>query len=160
MEAKREVRSASAREVLARDELVSTLRQALASLLQHQPVSLAYLYGSAVTGLVTPFSDVDIGLVVSATLTPLKRLKLMLRLQVDLADRCDIPNADVRILDDAPLVFRGRVVSDGILLYARNEHERVEFETTTRAAYFDYLPIHKRLQDAFFADVRERGLYG
>jgi predicted nucleotidyltransferase len=145
---------------LAREALISQLRQALASLLPQQPIQAAYLYGSAATGLVTPFSDVDIALVVSEPLTPLERLKLILRLQVDLADCCDIPNADVRILNDAPLVLRGRVVCDGILLYARDERERIEFETDTRLRYFDYLPIHKRLQDAFFADVRERGLYG
>lgn len=148
------------REGPTRDELVLSLRQALASLLQHQPVSLAYLYGSAVTGQATPFSDVDIGLVIDETLTPRDRLKLILRLQVDLSDCCDIPNADVRILNDAPLVFRGRVVSGGVLLYARDEGERIEFETNTRVEYFDYLPIHRRLQDAFFADVRERGLHG
>jgi len=38
--------------------------------------------------------------------------------------------------------------------------ERIEFETMTRDLYFDYLPVHRMLQDAFFADVRERGLHG
>jgi siroheme synthase len=83
-----------------------------------------------------------------------------LRTQLALADHVDIPNADVRIINDAPLVFRGRIVSDGILVYARDDQERIEYETATRLRYFDYLPIHKRLQDAFFADLRERGLYG
>jgi predicted nucleotidyltransferase len=160
METRRETLLPSARASLARDELIPKLCQALASLLPHRSVRLAYLYGSAVTGLMTPLSDVDIALVVEPGLTPLEHLKLVLRLQVDLADCCDIPDADVRILNDAPLVLRGRVVCDGILLYARDERERIEFETDTRLRYFDYLPIHKRLQDAFFADVRERGLYG
>ena len=64
------------------------------------------------------------------------------------------------VRNDAPLVFWGRVVCDGVLVYARDEQERIEFETTTRLRYFDYLPIHRRLQDAFFANLRERGLYG
>ena len=145
---------------LAREALVSQLRQALASILPQQPVQVAYLYGSVATGLVTPFSDVDIALVIDADIAPLERLKLILRLQVNLADCCGISNADVRILNDAPLVLRGKVVCAGVLLYARDERERVEFETNTRLRYFDYLPVHKRLQDAFFADVRERGLYG
>ena len=160
MAAQPEPRSAITRVVPTRDELVSRLRPALASLLSHRPVSLAYLYGSAGTGRMTPFSDVDIALVIDPALTPLERLKLVLALQVDLADGCELSNADVRIINDAPLVFRGRVVSDGTLLYARSESERIAFETTTRAEYFDYLPIHKRLQDAFFAGLRERGLYG
>jgi hypothetical protein len=42
-------------------------------------------------------------------LSPRERLKLTLRLQVDLADVCDIRNADVRIINDAPLILQGKV---------------------------------------------------
>jgi len=51
----------------------------------------------------------------------LVQLKLILRVQLALVDRCDIENADVRVIDDAPLVFRGRVVSDGVSVYSRDE---------------------------------------
>jgi len=142
------------------DELVSRLREHLPAILAGEPISIAYLYGSSVTGLTTPFSDVDVALVAGDALPPLVRLKLILRVQLALADRCGIQNADVRLIDDAPLVFRGRVVTDGILVYARDDQVRVAFETTTRMLYFDYLPIHRELQEAFFQDVRERGLHG
>jgi hypothetical protein len=150
----------TAPEASGANPLVSRLRSALPRLLDQQPIRLAYLFGSVTTGRTTPFSDVDIALLVAEDLSPLEKLRLILRTQLALADHVDIPNADVRIINDAPLVFRGRVVSDGILVYARDEQERIEFETATRLRYFDYLPIHKRLQDAFFADLRERGLYG
>ncbi len=64
-------------------------------------------------------------------------------MQLALADQRDIENADVRVIRDAPLVFRGRVVSDGVLLDPRDQGERVTFETTTRMRYLDYLPIHQ-----------------
>lgn len=141
-------------------QLISKLLEIFPRMLESQPVSLAYLYGSVTTGQTTPFSDVDIALRVDEDLSPLERLKLTLRIQLDLADHADISNADVRVINDAPLVFQGRVVSEGFLVYARDEGERVEFETATRVRYFDYLPVHKMLQDAFFAGLRERGLYG
>lgn len=144
---------------LGRKLRIEMLKANIGSILKPYPVALAYLYGSA-TGNLTPFSDVDIALVTDRQLTPRERLKLMLGVEVELAERCDIHSADVRIINDAPLVFRGRVVCDGILLYARNELARVEFETKTRDAYFDYLPVHRWLQEAFFAEVRERGLHG
>lgn len=140
--------------------LVKMLRTDIGSILEPYPISLAYLYGSAAVGNLSPFSDVDIALVADQELLPQERLKLMLGVEVELADRCGIRNADVRIINDAPLVFRGRVVCNGILLYARDEAARIEFETKTRDAYFDYLPVHRRLQEAFFAQVRERGLHG
>jgi predicted nucleotidyltransferase len=140
--------------------LVERLKANIGSILESYPIRLAYLYGSAAAGNSTPFSDVDIALVADWDLVPRERLKLMLEIEVELADQCDIHDADVRIINDAPLVFRGRVACDGILLYARDEATRIEFETTTRDAYFDYLPVHRKLQEAFFADVRERGLHG
>lgn len=139
--------------------LVMGLQKALKSILGNCPVKLAYLYGSTVSGKVTPFSDVDIALVVDEGLTPLEQLKLMLKVQIDLADYSNIHNTDVRVINDAPVVFKGRIVCDGVLLYVRDERTRVEFETATRGEYFDYLPVHRRLQEAFFAEVRERGLY-
>jgi hypothetical protein len=51
-------------------------------------------------------------------------------------------------------------VTDGILLFAKNEQVRIAYEIDTRLRYFDYLPIHLGLQKAFFDDLRERGLYG
>ena len=139
--------------------LVPRLHEQLPTILADEPVQLAYLYGSSVTGQTTPFSDVDIALVVGTKLQPLVRLNLILRVRLALADCCGI-DADVRVIDDAPLVFRGRVVSDGVLVFARAENVRVAFETATRMQYFDYLPIHQDLQGAFFQDVRERGLHG
>jgi predicted nucleotidyltransferase len=141
-------------------KLVSKLRRILPPIFEPHPVCLAYLYGSATTGRTTPMSDVDVALIIDQGLSPLERLKLLLRIQLDLLDQGDIANADVRIVNDAPVVFRGRVVTDGLLIYARNEQERIDFETTTRLRYFDYQPVHRMMQDAFFADLRERGLYG
>jgi len=53
-----------------------------------------------------------------------------------------------------------RVVCDGMLLFACDDATRIEFETTTRDEYFDYLRVHRQLQEAFFADLRKRGLHG
>jgi predicted nucleotidyltransferase len=138
---------------------VPRLHEQLPTILADEPVQLAYLYGSSVTGQTTPFSDVDIALIAGTILQPFARLKLILRVRLALADCCGI-DADVRVIDDAPLVFRGRVVSDGVLVFARTETVRVAFETATRMRYFDYLPIHQELQESFFQDVRERGLHG
>lgn len=143
-----------------RDELVSELRRTLPHILDRLPVRLAYLYGSSATGRVTPFSDIDLALVVDADLSPLEQLKLTLSIGLDLADSCNITNADVRIINEAPVVLQGKVVCEGVFVFARDDRERIAFETATRLRYFDYQPVHKDLQDAFFADLRERGLYG
>ena len=142
-------------------DLVDTLRRYLPQIVEDLPVQLAYLHGSAARGEATPSSDVDIALVCDEETSPSQRLRLMLDVSAELSRQTSIAEADVRIINDAPLVFRGRVASEGILLYARDDAQRIEFETRTRDEYFDYLPFHRRLQDAFLDNVRERGLlYG
>jgi predicted nucleotidyltransferase len=143
------------------DNLVDTLRLHLPQMVKDLPVQLAYLHGSAARGEETPSSDVDIALVCDDETSPSQRLRLMLDVSAELFRQAGIADADVRVINDAPLVFRGRVACEGILLYARDEVQRIEFETRTRDEYFDYLPFHRRLQDAFLKNVRERGLlYG
>lgn len=103
----------------------------------------------------------DIALVCDEGISSRERLQLMLHVGTELSTQAGIAEADVRVINDAPLVFRGRVACEGILLYARNDAQRIEFETRTRDDYFDFLPFHRQLQDAFLKNVRERGLlYG
>jgi predicted nucleotidyltransferase len=143
------------------DDLVHILRRYLPQVVKDLPVQLAYLHGSAACGEQTPFSDVDIALVCDEGVSSRERLQLMLHVSTELSKQAGIAEADVRVINDAPLVFRGRVACEGILLYARDDVQRVEFETRTRDEYFDFLPFHRRLQDAFLKNVREQGLlYG
>lgn len=143
------------------DALIDALRQHLPQIVQDLPVLLAYLHGSAARGEATPSSDVDIALVCDEETSPGQRLRLMLDLSAELSRQAGIAEADVRVINDAPLVFRGRIACEGVLLYARDKAQQIEFETNTRDEYFDYLPFHRRLQDAFLRNVREQGiLYG
>lgn len=144
-----------------REQLVNRLRAKLPALLKEWPVTLAYLYGSAATDQWLPLSDVDIALVVpNDALTPREQLRLQLQLSVELAEVAGIAEADVRIINDAPLAIRGQVACQGILLYSADETARVEFETRTWDEYFDYQPIARQLRQAYFDDLRQRGLYG
>jgi predicted nucleotidyltransferase len=143
------------------DNLVDSLRRYAPQILKDLPVQLAYLYGSAARGEETPSSDVDIAIVCDDEISPEQRLRLMLDVSAELSRRTGIAEVDVRVINDAPLVFRGRIACEGIPLFVRDKAQQIEFETRTRDEYFDYLPFHRRLQDAFLANVREQGiLYG
>ncbi len=139
---------------------VERLRSSVGSILKNRPVRVAYVYGSVAIGNSTPLSDVDIALVVDGDLTPLQQLRLGLRLTTEIAEQTGVRKVEARVINHAPLALRGLVACRGILLYARDEASRVDFETATRDAYFDYQPVARRLRQAFFADLRERGLHG
>lgn len=65
---------------------IDILRSCFQDLLSSEPVTLAYLFGSAATGRMTPLSDVDIALVIDdEAIAPDDRLKFELRIE-DLID--------------------------------------------------------------------------
>jgi predicted nucleotidyltransferase len=140
---------------------IDSLASRLAEVLPRYPVALAYLFGSAAKGQMTSFSDVDIALALDDSHAAIpNRLNFELEIEAEIAERCGLSQVDVRVINDAPLVLRGQVVTDGILLFARDEETRVDFETRTRSEYFDFLPAAEYVRQAFFDDVRERGLNG
>ena len=140
---------------------VESLAACVAEALAARPVALAYLFGSAAAGQMTPFSDVDIALVLdnNHAFRP-DRLHLELEIEDELAGRCGLSQADVRVINAAPLLVRGEVLTHGRLLFARDEETRIQFETRTRMDYFDFLPAAKLYQAAYFANLRQRGLSG
>jgi len=142
-------------------KLETPLRTCLSGILIDFPVMLAYLYGSTATGRATPFSDVDIALVMNEDhFDPADRLILELEIEDQIVSACDMREVDVRIINDAPIMLQGEVVTDGILLFSQDEEFRVEFETSTRSKYFDFLPVANLHREAFFERIRMRGLHG
>ena len=146
------------------ENLVIHLRQILPDILRDTPISLAYLYGSRAIGQSLPTSDVDIALLICqendhpSPLSPTNRAQLEFAVEGAL-EKQDVPNPDVRIIDDLPLTFHGEVAIHGIRLYSRNEIARVEFETRTWKAYLDFAPVARMMQQSFLDHVQTHGLY-
>ena len=55
----------------------------------------------------------------------------------------------MRVLNQAPLSFRYRVIKEGVVLVIRDEALRCEFVESTLRDYFDFAPFRKMyLQEA------------
>ena len=117
------------------------------------PVLFAYLYGSYAKGLVHPFSDLDISIYVEEmSLREYLKLELSLSLEVDEKLGNGVVS-DVRVINNLPLVLKGKIITEGFLIYSRNETLRVNFETSVRIAYFDFLPVLRNYQSAYVEDI-------
>lgn len=148
--------------MVANEALIKKLRQILPDILRETPVILAYLYGSAATGQLLPSSDVDIALIVGYAedkpqIQPRERLALEFAVEGALEQQ-GVHRPDVRVIDEMPLSFRGQVATQGVRLYSGDESARVEFETRTWKEYLDFEPVARMMRQAFFRDVRQRGL--
>ena len=127
---------------------------AVKQLLGKYPVILAYLYGSEARGESTTLSDIDIALVVKDRLAPEARLQMELALEVEFAS-IHHGDYDVRIINDAPLAVKAEVVQTGALLFAEADDVRVDFEASTRDAYFDFLPVLRFHREAYLDAQRD-----
>ncbi|MCI0397400.1 MAG: nucleotidyltransferase domain-containing protein [Chloroflexi bacterium] len=138
------------------EDLTRQLKQILPALLGERPVMIAYLFGSMASGRTTPFSDVDIALVLKPDhgLSKYEQLMLSLTIEAELEPHLRPLEPDVRVLNDAPLAVQGKVLTKGKLLYSRDDDFRVEYEVYTRKLYFDFQPVLEMMRKAYFARQR------
>lgn len=117
------------------------MREIAPGVFRNAPVLFAYVYGSHAKGLSHPFSDLDVGIYVE-DLDIRTRLDLELSLSLRIDEKLDhAVQSEVRVVNHLPLVVRGRILTEGELIYSIDENKRVEFETRVRKAYFDFLPV-------------------
>ncbi len=146
-----------------RQDVLDRLRRALPGILADQPVMLAYLYGSVAEGCALPDSDVDVALVLAPDhgLSAYQRMQMELRIAAEIETQCGLPQADVRSVNDAPVMVQGTVVTEGVLVYSRDEDLRADFEVLARKRYFDFQPVARLMQRAYFqhmgAELRRQG---
>jgi predicted nucleotidyltransferase len=97
-------------------------------------VKIAYLFGSRAKNFAAPKSDFDIGILFKEDGSDLldKSFRLGSELQ-----KFFPAEVDVRVLNNAPSLFRYEVISSNLPLYAENEDERIEYEVRAAKEYID-----------------------
>jgi uncharacterized protein len=120
-------------------ELLKRLRIAAPGVLGHEPVLVAYLFGSHARGEASALSDVDVALL-APDVPPEDRLDLRIRVMGGLSTAAGIPDSDldVIVLDESPLTLTGRVIRDGIVIYSVDEPARFEYESRTFREFVDF----------------------
>lgn len=103
--------------------------------------------------------DVDVAVWLSAPSSPWARLGAA----EDIGRRLDrLPSvrplrADVRVLNEAPLSFRYRVVHEGVALACGCREFQVDFEARTMVAWFDFRPVWEMCTDGFLRRAADAG---
>ncbi len=135
--------------------ILARVQEVLPSVLARYPVVAAYVYGSVARGTVLPTSDVDIALVLTESLPPYERLQLELTIEGEVEEASGISPVDVRVINDAPLLVKGRILQEGIRVYEGDRQKRIAFEVLTLQQYHDFQPFIRPLQRAFLEHLQQ-----
>jgi len=114
-------------------------------------IDFAYLFGSAVTGRLTPRSDIDIAIHVTEAVDP-----HALRLDVITATARFLGTdaLDVIVLNVAPLSLAGRVLTSRRVILDRRPFIRHRYESLLARMFWDFRIRERRLLDQRYADGR------
>jgi hypothetical protein len=130
-----------------REKLINKLKKVLSK----QPIKLAYLYGSYARGQETPKSDIDIAIVLENP-----HCKMVFGFPADVSIHISGKEIDLRVMDEkTEPVFLHSVLKNKILLFAKDEKTRIDFEVKAMKTYFDtehlrklnYYYLKKSLED-------------
>ena len=138
---------------MKRADINENLLKIVSNILEASPVIFAYVYGSIALDLAHPFSDLDVAIYVPRlSIREKMDLEMSLSLEID-KNLKSAPPSDVRIINDLPIAVAGQIVTDGILVYCRDDHVRIDYETSIRKAYFDFLPVINNYQRRYLEQM-------
>lgn len=130
-----------------KDELIDQFKR----ILSKQPIKLAYLYGSYARGQERKSSDVDIAIVLENP-----NCKRVFGSSADVSVHIPGIEIDLREIDlESDPVFLHSILKDKILLFAKDEKTRTDFEVRAMKKFFDtehlrklnYYYLKKSLED-------------
>ncbi|MFZ5819715.1 MAG: type VII toxin-antitoxin system MntA family adenylyltransferase antitoxin [Chloroflexota bacterium] len=137
---------------------LAALRNTLSDALSSQSgVLAAYLFGSVARGQANPLSDVDIAVLLMPDLDAEAMLEKQLELVGMLEDIIG-REAQVVILNKAPLLLADQVIREGVILCEQDRQARIAFVVRTMKLYFDIQPMLEFQHRNISRHIREAGL--
>jgi hypothetical protein len=118
-----------------------------------EDVLFAYLYGSRVHDSIHFESDIDVAVYLKPSNIK-KYIKKEEELTNLLITQLHNDKIDLRILNSSPLLLQYKVIKEGILLFVRDEPERVDFETRVMSRFFELKPYLDEYQQMLSLRVK------
>ncbi len=116
-------------------------------------ILFAYLYGSYVYNSIHFESDIDVAVYLMPSDME-EYIKKELELTTALITKLHLDKIDLRILNTAPFLLKYNVIKEGILIFVRDELERVDFETRVMEGFFELKPYLEEYRHMFFLRIK------
>mgnify|MGYP000919098287 FL=1 len=116
-----------------KEEVLRTIRTVLAGF---DEIEVGYVFGSFSQG---DFGDVDVAILVAGEPTPYQAMRFRARVERELERGFGYRfEADVKILNTAPVSFQYEVIKSGRRVFSRDNERRVRYEAGVLSLYLDY----------------------
>ena len=116
-----------------KEEVLRTIRTVLAGF---DEIEVGYVFGSFSQG---DFGDVDVAILVAGEPTPYQAMRFRARVERKLERGFGYRfEADVKILNTAPVSFQYEVIKSGRRVFSRDNERRVRYEASVLSLYLDY----------------------
>jgi len=116
-----------------KDEVLRTIRTVLAGF---DEIEVGYVFG---TFCREDFGDVDVAILVTGDPTPYQAMRFARKIERELERGfCYRFEADVKILNTAPVSFQYEVIKSGRPVFLRDRERRIRYEAGVLSLYLDY----------------------
>ena len=116
-----------------KEGVVRTIRTVLAGF---DEIEVGYVFGTFSQG---DFGDVDVAILVTGDPIPYQAMRFARKIERDLERGfCYRFEADVKILNTAPVSFQYEVIKSGRPVFLRDGERRVRYEAGVLSLYLDY----------------------
>jgi len=122
-------------------------------------ISAAYIFGSYAVNRYSPLSDVDIALLLNSNVNVSEYSQIKLKVITELVELLSLNTIDIVILNTAPPLLSHEVTKKGVVLFSKNEKERLEYIAKSTMRYLDTIHLRK-VQDKILHEKIRRGDFG
>ena len=129
------------------EDILSHFPEAYKYLHSRRDLLFAYLFGSFAKGKITPLSDVDIAVYLSA------ETKLFIRKIEILGELTNIlktDEIDLVILNTAPITLRMKILENKKVIVDKNSFLRYRYESLVMREYFDFSVLERAMLEKRF----------
>jgi hypothetical protein len=135
------------------------IEQRLAKYASDKGISALYLFGSSAIGKRTALSDIDIAILLPEDFPKERYFDKQLEMIAELMELLHEDDIDLIVLNEAPPLLKHRVITQGKMVFCRDEQLRNRFEAKAILEYLDFKPVLD-LQYHYLKRRLEKGEFG
>ena len=133
-----------------RKEILDILKEVME---KDEKVLFAYVYGSYARDSIHFESDIDVAVYFRRS-DAREYIKKEEELTGQLVTKIHMDRIDLRILNVLPLLLQYNILRDGILIFVRDDKERVDFETRVMNRFFELKPYLDEYQQMLALKIK------